>query len=298
LVGKESEVKVGVKYRQARVEDMQSCVDVFLASWLDKARRLNLPADPSPSPEMTLDFYRHILATGLFQVAEADDGVVGLACALVRGHLWYLSGFWTLPEMQGQHIGMTLLRRVWSAGSEAGASYFFVWSSVDMQAMSAYMKAGMLPGTQMLVFAGTPRLEEPPDGYAQKPLQRDFGMALDEIVLGVPREVDHDYWSRKGWRGIQIEQRGRRAGYFYLRGGAIGPASWSEDRDAEPLLSLACREAAAAVSRISLRAPGMNHAAIRFAFKSGLRLTDHNHLLLSAPFGHLDHYMPSGEELF
>ena len=110
--------------------------------------------------------------------------------------------------------------------------------------------------------------------------------------------MDHDYLSRNGWRGVQIEQEGRKAGYFYLRGGAIGPAAWCEAGDAEPLLALACREAASAESRISLRAPGMNHAAIRFALRSGLRLTDHNHLLMSAPFGHLDHYMPSGEELF
>jgi GNAT superfamily N-acetyltransferase len=289
---------MGVTYRQARESDMQSCVDVFLASWFDKARRLNLPADPMPSREMTLNFYRHILATGVFHVAEAKDGLVGLACALVRGHLWYLSGFWTVPDMQGKHIGMTLLRRVWTAGSEAGASHFFVWSSVDMQAMAAYMKVGMLPGTQMLVFAGEPHLKKPPEGYAQRPLQRDFGMALDKAVLGVRRGVDHDYLSRSGWRGIQIEQKGRKAGYFYLRRGAIGPAAWSEDSDAGPLLWLACREAASEESRISLRAPGMNHAAIRFALDSGLRLTDHNHLLMSAPFGHLDHYMPSGEELF
>jgi hypothetical protein len=42
----------------------------------------------------------------------------------------------------------------------------------------------------------------------------------------------------------------------------------------------------------------MNHAALRFALDSGLRLTGFNHLLISAPFAHLEQYIPSGPSLF
>jgi hypothetical protein len=44
--------------------------------------------------------------------------------------------------------------------------------------------------------------------------------------------------------------------------------------------------------------PGMNHAALRYAFGAGMRLTSYAHLLTSAPFGHLERYLPSGPQLF
>ena len=47
-----------------------------------------------------------------------------------------------------------------------------------------------------------------------------------------------------------------------------------------------------------MHVPGMNHDAMQFALRSGLRLTGFSHLLTSAPFGHLDRYLPSGPALF
>jgi hypothetical protein len=63
-------------------------------------------------------------------------------------------------------------------------------------------------------------------------------------------------------------------------------------------LTLACRDAAAMAPSIRLAIPGINHAALRFAFESGLRLTSFAHLLATAPFGRLEQYLPSGPSLF
>ena len=70
-------------------------------------------------------------------------------------------GFWALPAVQKQHIGMQVLRKVWEEGRQRGATTYFVWASSDLPAMAAYMKMGMLPGTQILTFEGTPSVKRP-----------------------------------------------------------------------------------------------------------------------------------------
>jgi len=161
------------------------------------------------------------------------------------------------------------------------------------------MKLGMLPGSQIVVFEGAPTLPEPPSpAYNVQTLERAFATAVDKTILGTGREVDHDFFARRGWQGRQLLHDGHRVGYFYVDGGSIGPAAWISGEHAEALLVLACREASASGAEVTLRIPGMNHAALRFAFEAGLRLTGFAHLLMSAPFGHLEGYLPSGPSLF
>ena len=288
-----------VTYRAARVEDLAACLDLFQESVSDMRLRHNLPSRPQLDGAQRLEMYRHFLSTGIFHVAEADGRLVAFASAIVRQHLWFLSGFWALPGMQQRHIGMHLLRGVWDAGRHAGATTFFVWSSIDLPAMAAYMKVGMLPGSQILFLEGTPLLEaEASLGYVTELLRADLAGTLDETVLGIRRDMDHDLLIRSGWHARQVMHAGQAVGYYYVHDGTIGPAAWTDAAHASALLTLACREAPAADSRLTLMIPGMNHAALRFGFDSGLRLTGFAHLLMSAPFGHLERYLPSGPGLF
>jgi hypothetical protein len=288
-----------IRYREARPEDMPACVDLFLESLGDLQRRQNLASDDLPPASRMLAFYQHALSTGIFHVAETDGRIAALACALVRDHLWFLAGFWARPDLQRQHIGMTVLRRVWDAGEQAGAKHFFVWSSSDLPAMAAYMKLGMLPGSQIMVFEGTANFASTVSAsYGIAPLRKSFAMALDETVLGTSREADHAFFSRAGWQGREVLEKGKSIGYYYLDGGSIGPAAWIASEYSNALLTLACREASATGSEIALSIPGMNHAALRFALSSGLRLTRYAHLLMSGSFAHLQQYVPSGPALF
>jgi hypothetical protein len=288
-----------IRYREAGPEDMPACVDLFLESVEDLRRRHNLPSDRPPQAKRMLAFYQHTLSTGIFHVAEADGRIAALACAIVRDHLWFLAGFWARPGLQQQHIGMTVLRGVWGAGKQAGATHLFVWSSSDLPAMAAYMKLGMLPGSQIMAFEGSPQPPATvPLGYATQPLRRAFALAMDRTVLGTGREVDHSFLTRVGWQGREVLQNGKSVGYYYLEGGSIGPAAWAGSEHGAALLALAFSEASASDSEVSLQVPGMNHAALRFAFDSGLRLRGFAHLLMSAPFGHLEQYIPSGPSLF
>jgi GNAT superfamily N-acetyltransferase len=290
---------MNVQLRTARSEDMPACVDLFNESLRDLLRRHNMPADDLPPADRTLAYYQHTLDTGIFMVAEVGGRLAALACATVRDHLWFLAGFWARPAMQHQHIGSAVLRRAWDEGLHRGATHFFVWSSMDLPALSAYMKLGMLPGTQLLAFEGTPVVDrESARGYSAQPLSRGFAAAMDKILIGTGREVDHQFRSRRGWLGRQVMKDGKGVGYYYLDGGSIGPAACTEPAHCGPMLAVACEEAAASGGNVTLRVPGMNHEALRFAFGSGLRLSNVANLLMSAPFGHLEQYLPSGPALF
>jgi GNAT superfamily N-acetyltransferase len=288
-----------VLYRQARPEDVPEMADVFIEAVTDMLVRNGRPVTPPPRPA-ALAGYEHVRSTGIFQVAEVEGQIAAIAGAIVRDHLWFLSGFWARPQLQRRGIGMPLLKKVWNAGKDAGATTFFTWSSVDTPAMASYMKLGMYPGYQILGFGGSPdKLPDPALAYEVAPLEKAQAMSLDQEIRGTSRGPEHDLWcGAPGIRGRQVLRAGRTLGYYYLGGGVIGPAAWKEPRDGEAVLALACRESAEASPEVRIAVPGINHLALRFAFESGLRLTGFSHFLTTAPFGRMERYIPSGPMLY
>lgn len=291
-----------VIYRPAGDEDVGGAVDVFMTSVAEMAARTGATGIPMPPRAAVETSYRHILRTGIFHVAEDEGGVIAVCHAVVRDRLWFLSAFWALPETQRRRVGGPLLRRVVEEGERAGAKKFFTWSSPDTTAMAAYLRSGMLPGYQILMFAGAPEhLGEPREEFDVRPLELPGATWLDARVRETPRAVDHKYWlSQDSYAGRQVVRRagGRLVGYFYTANGLVGPAAWVDEADSDALLTIACREAAGRAAEVRLLVPGANHDAIRFALRAGLRLTGFSHLLTSAPFGRMEQYLPSGPALF
>ena len=288
--------------RPAREGDLQTALDVFYAALEDMFARHNFDGPPPPRPYMEAN-WGHLLAHGIFRIAERDGRAAAVCNAIVRDGLWFLSGFWALPECQGRGVGKRLLGEVWQEGERQGARVFCVWSSWDQRAVANYLRAGMLPGYQMLNFcgrAGDLRLPQQPDGYTTEPLTVEAAAPIDERVRATRREVDHRFWlEERGARGRLVTGRGGRpAGYYYLEGEAVAPAAWLEDADAEAVLALACREAAETSGSVAMRVPGINHAAIRFALGAGLRYVSYAHFFTTAPFGRLERYLASGPVLF
>ncbi|MBZ0220493.1 MAG: GNAT family N-acetyltransferase [Candidatus Methylomirabilis sp.] len=287
-----------VTYRAARPEDVPEMADLFLTAVADMYSRNGIAAPVPPRPAV-INAYEHILSTGVFNAAESGGRITAISGAVIRDRIWYLSSFWALPELQKRKIGMPLLRLTWEAGVKAGAEVFCTWSSVDHTAMASYMKLGMLPGYQVLLFEGVPRLFSPPRGYENEPLEKSIAMELDHIVRGTRREVDHDLWSGSPvFQGRQVRRKGECAGYYYISRGTIGPAAWNEPEAAGPILALAFLEAAEKSPTVRLAIPGINHAALRFAFDAGLRLTGFAHFLTTGAFGRMDQYLPSGPSLY
>lgn len=287
------------QYRPVREREIAETAQIFLIACADMYARHGINSS-TPEQRVVEQGYRHVFETGIFRVAEVDGRIAAVCHAIVRERLWFLSGFWMLPEFQRQRIGGALLRQVMDAGADAGADTFFTWSSVDQTAMAGYMKHGMLPGYQILTFAGT--LRDPPslrDGYEVQPLTLSNANALDKVVRAAARELDHNYWlSTAGHEGRQFVRDGQAVGYYHFHHGVIGPAAWSEGEHAEALLAAACLEAASHSEQIRLMIPGVNHTAIRFALRAGLRLSAYSHLLTTAPFGRMEQYLASGPLLF
>ena len=287
-----------VRYRAADEPDVGESADVFLTTVADLARRNGL-ATPAFT-RATLDpVYRHILRTGIFEVAEVGGRIGAICHALVRDHLWFLSGFWVLPELQRQKIGGPLLQRVWDEGQRRGATTAFTWSSIDLTAMATYMKLGMLPGYPILTFAGAvAAIPDAPAGYEVRPLTIPVAMAIDDQVRSTRREMEHAFWLAGPAEGQQVLSEGRAVGYYYATGGVIGPAAWSAPRDAEALIGLSLRHAVRQADTVRVMIPGVNRTAIRRSLSAGLRLLGFSHLLTTAPFGRMDQYIPSGPSLF
>lgn len=291
---------MSVEYRPVREAEMPETVELFLTSLDDLRRRWNLDWPPPPR-EYVEKSYDYIRRTGIFLVAEVDGKLGAICHAIVRDHLWFLSGFWTMPHLQGQKIGRPLLQLVWDEGARIGASLFFTWSSIDLQAMASYMKMGMLPGYQLLNFMGEARCSnEKHSGYETQPLDLSAALSIDEQVRGTRREVDHHFWlSEMNSEGRQLVRAGGRVvGYYYLNKGTIAPAAWLEERDAVVLLESACREASEQSGQVRMIIPGANHAAIRFALQANLKLAGYGHLLTTASFGQMENYLTSGPSLF
>ncbi|MDT8306774.1 MAG: GNAT family N-acetyltransferase [Anaerolineae bacterium] len=286
-------------YRRARADDLRAMASLFLATLADLNARNNVVA-PLPPLASVVASYQHVLETGIFRIVEMEGQIAAIAGAILRDDLWFLSAFWVRPGLQRQGIGMPLLRRVWQDGVEAGATVFFTWSSRDLTAMAAYMKLGMLPGSQILQVEGSAKQLPPaPQGYEVVPLEPAVAMALDLIMLGAMRPEDHAMWhQQRGMVGRQLLYRNQPAGYFYVRDGTIGPAAWADRRHGETLMAAAMAEAGAAAPTVRLSIPGMNHTALRLAFDAGLHLTGFAHLLTTTPFPRMSLYLPSGPAFF
>lgn len=284
--------------REANESDLPAMADLFLAARDDMLARAGTPM-PTPPREMVVAGYRHVLRTGIFRVAEASGRIESIAGAVVRDGLWFLSAFWTRPGLQRRGVGGPLLKQVHEEGRRRGATTFFTFSSPDLPAVAAYLKLGLLPGTQIFTFAGAPLcLPEIPAGHDLLPLTVEGAGSFDREVRGTAREADHRAWAEMGFSGKAVARGGDPVGYYYANRGMAGPAAWLDARDAEAVLSLAFRDAAATASEVRMIVPGENHTAIRFALAHGLRLASVSHLLTSAPFGRLDRYVSSGPALF
>jgi GNAT superfamily N-acetyltransferase len=288
---------VTVRNRAAREEDIEPALDLFIGTLRDLLARNGIDAGELARDEWRYG-YPHVFRTGIFRVAEEDGELVAICHAIVRGPLWFLSGFWARPDRQSAGIGGRLLREVWDEGSARGASTFFTWSSIDLTAMASYLRRGMLPGYQILSFVGEPASTTVVAAEIA-PLTVEIAAAIDRDVIGTAREIDHGFWSTEPGRvGRAVMRGGIPVGYHYVRSGSIGPAAWTSSADADVVLRTAIAEARAQSSIVRLRALGANHDTIRFALASGLRLAGYSHLLTTSAFGHLERYAPSGPTLF
>src|ERR1051325_1209012 len=118
-----------VKYRPVHGTEIGETVGIFLTAVADMYRRHGINT-PAPERSVIETYYRHTFETGIYYVAEVDGRLAAVCHAVVRDRLWFLSGFWMLPEFQRQKIGGRLLRPRPGVGGGAGGDHIFTPCSV------------------------------------------------------------------------------------------------------------------------------------------------------------------------
>lgn len=286
-------------YRPACRDDLPAMAELFLEAAEDMLRR-NGFAPSLPGRQGVLAAYGHILDTGHFELAEDGGRIVAIAGGIVRDDIWFLSSFWVRPGLQRRGLGMPLLRKVREIGRQEGARIFFTWASPDTTAIAAYMRIGLYPGHQIMIFEGAPKSQTArPVGYALGPLPVEAAMALDREIRGTARAIDQRHFADSAVMTSRlVAKAGETVGYFRRIGGLVGPALWTDPAHAEAVLALAVADALQESQTLRISVPGVNHQALGYALQRGLRLTSYAHFLTSAPFGRLDRYISSGPSLY
>ncbi len=278
----------------------------------------------------------HLLATDPSHhwVAEVRGTVVGYVSAVTRGPIWFLAGFWMLPEFQGARIGQQLLARARDAGVQRDARVWCVYSAVTERAQALYIRMGMTPRTPLYTLAlplarvdaalealtlrGAPALDIAAMSASTAPLQALS--SIDFTVRGVARSEDHRYWLARPTRTCLVAFAGNKpVGYAYATdGGRIGPVATLDPRAMPPLLAAAVRSAAAQLcarraaearpaapdappvaddDEILLTLPGVSMEALRLLLDLGFHIRHHGIFMSNEEFGQLDRYVISGAGL-
>lgn len=289
---------MSIVYRPLQREEIPEAAQLFLVAVADLARRHGLPPAAFAKPAVEA-LYTHLFETGVFHVAQEGDRLLGICAGVVRDEIWFLSMFWVLPEQRVQGLGRPLLERVTAEARARGAKILSTWSSIDFVAVASYLRQGMMPAGPVLTFSGECTSEPVVhSGVELRELSPDVASAIDSVVRGTPRPLDHAFFRAREGGAWQVERAGKPLGYFYASQGVVGPAGWLDPADAESVLTAALCEARRQQAKVRLMIPGMNQAALTAALAVGLKLSGSAHFMTSGPFGKLAQYLPSGPGLF
>jgi hypothetical protein len=256
-------------------------------------------------------------------VRRVDGRVLGWASSIVRGWLWFLSGFWVHPAAQGQGVGQRLLalsRQTAPAAESSGVTC--VYASRDHGALSLYQRAGMFAewplftwngasGPRLLPAARQALLDEAglrvtllPPGQPFTPAEAAAVGELDAGIrgAGADRSADHGFFrGAGGFTGYLFwDVVGALAGHANLTAwGSIAPLLAATPEVQAPILAYLLAEAAeSSLPAVGLDVPGVNRVLTGLLLERGFRLVHYNFFLTSRPFGQFDRYAISGAVLF
>jgi GNAT superfamily N-acetyltransferase len=231
-----------IALRPLTPHDDRALFGIFRTSLDDLIRRHGesegWPFDPADAADWASwrPLYEHIGATAdLAWGADAEGRLVGYARSIRRGDDRELTECFVLPVAQGQGVGTRLLERAFPAD----AHHRSVLASTDAAALSRYLRLGLVPTAPIHRFEGAPAPDPRalPGDVTARPLEAiahgarlDALAAIDERVLGVRRDVDHEWLGeqRTGWL---LERAGAPVGYAY-GGTSQGPALGLIETDA------------------------------------------------------------------
>lgn len=212
--------------------DVAAAYDVQIGALADLAVRTHEPVrDITPEVrqrgELRIAHLQDTDPDGAW-VWEQDGALTGVALALRRGPLWFLSLLMVAPEAQSAGAGGTLLRASLQTCGELG----LILASSDPRALRGYQRAGFDLHPAFCARGPVDRSLLPSvPGVRAGSYDTDADLVEDVAVAqrGAPLGPDLGYYRRVGAPLLVVDDAGGR-GYVVLRpGGVTNLAATTED---------------------------------------------------------------------
>ncbi len=294
---------MAILYRHPRIDDIQVVSDVYWQSILDVYRVHGFGYKGQVYP--LNPYYAFALQEepdGFF-VAEDEGKVVGATISWVRGHHWFLSHLFIMPQYQGLGVGKALLGSALAYATSLNAGLQSVITmAFNPASIALYMKNGMYPIQDIYLLnleADKARhIPESLPGTSSEKLGKSTGQGnelslIDEQVLGMSRPLHHRFFQEsKRASGYLLRYKSRAVAYAYIwPDGRIGPMAALPDAPYKDIFKAFIALARKTSPGLSIMVPGTNKIALEVAFSLGFTISMPYLLLSSDPFGAWDRYL-------
>lgn len=292
--------------RKVRPDDLEEVWRVHVASSNDGMVRRGRPVGRSADAPVASDARAGLASDpdGYFCAVE-DGRIRGMASALIRGRVWYLSMFFVLPGDQGRGVGRALLERALAYGEARGAELRCTWATLDPRAQCRYVMAGMAPRWPIYPLDGdaaaVARLAARVGFDSREheaPCDPDAAEKLTAEVFGHDRADDLAHWRGDGGAALAIERGGDVTAFAYRRGGRIGPAAGRDETALLQAVAAAVVAGAGGGGSVTLRVPGACASLLAALVGCGFHIGDPTLFMASRLFGRPELYLPSGPILY
>ncbi len=295
--------KVGIVYRQARLDDAAAASRILAEAINDLNRRHGFELQVTANPQNP---YFVFCAGGEPEgtwVAEDAGEVVAFSMSWIRGSFWFLSQLFVLPGYQGQGIGRFLLEKALAYhGSHEIMNRALITFAYNPTSISLYARFGLYPREPMYVLAADAAnvSAHPKDGVSEG-CEKVSGRAvlaelrgIDQEALGLARDRDHSYLSNVAEVACYLFRKdGIPHGYAYIwKNGRIGPLAVRSTTWLPDVLSTSFRLALMGnPEQVSILVTGSNEPAMALALRQGLRITTPFLWMSSRPLENLACYL-------
>jgi GNAT superfamily N-acetyltransferase len=231
---------VGIVIRPLTADDVARGQEITFSALSGLEARMARPVQDLTDEVVvrSRDRMLHLLATdpeGAW-VAEVDGVVAGIALALVREGMWFLSSLMVDPSYQGRRVGRDLLEAALASATDRS----WIMSTDDTRAVHRYQRAGfdLHPG---YTAVGTPVRDRLPvvKGLRDYDDDRETLDTVSRALRGAAMGPEVDYFLRLGNRIVVAPGKG----FVILR--PVG-ATWlaaTDEQTARDLLWVALAEA-------------------------------------------------------
>lgn len=260
--------------------------------------------DDIPTPEYLSSafayfrmFTDHLAQTAdAFWVAEDEGEIIGFSRSVVRDGIRQLSELFVHPDKQAQGVGKRLLDAAFAA---EGARNRVVIGTSDVRALARYLKSGVKYRFTIYDWSRKPEIV---------PFETDLSIApfspapenlatlnaIDKIILGYTREVDHA-WLCKNRQGYFYRRNGQVVGYSYVSHRA-GPIAMLHNHDFHAALAHVESEMTKYVDDVwdslYLPIPMTNTAAVEYVLRRGFQTSLLlEHFMSDEPLGQYENYI-------